>query len=71
MPLRQKTLNDSSMPISIDEENDLNSSTYDFQSEFSMDPDMMNQMNNEEDGDGVFIPKQPVIDHLEKIKKKN
>jgi hypothetical protein len=71
MPLRQKTLNESSMPISIDEENDLNSSTYDFQSEFSMDPDMMNQMNNEEDGDGVFIPKQPVIDHLEKIKKKN
>ncbi len=25
----------------------------------------------ENDGDGDFIPKQPIIDHLEKIKQKN
>jgi len=32
-----------------------------------MDMDMMQQMR-ETDGDTDFIPKQPVLDHLEKIK---
>ena len=47
-----------------------NDSMFEFQSEYSMDPDIEKQMHAENDNDD-FIPKQPVIDHLEKIKQRN
>lgn len=39
-------------------------------SEFSVDNELIMQMRDEHDNDD-FIPKQPVIDHLEKIKQRN
>jgi hypothetical protein len=50
--------------------NDLDS-TYDMQSEYSMDHDMLQQMQQMGNDGDDFIPKQPIIAHLEKIKQKN
>jgi hypothetical protein len=46
-------------------------SNFEIQSEYSVDHDMLQQMQQMgPDGDD-FIPKQPIIAHIEKIKQKN